>query len=79
MRIFYLPDRTEKTLINDFQNLVDMSTFLENGNILLKIRSRYMIFTQKGHFIDEVSFNVPSAGASNPANSRTDSIESTNK
>ena len=66
MRIFYLPDRTEKTLINDFQNLVDMSTFLENGNILLKIRDRFMIFTQRGHFIGQVSFNVSNADAPDP-------------
>ena len=58
-RIFYLPDSTEKTLINDFQNYVDMSTFLENGNILLKIKERYMVFTQRGKFIDEVEFDDP--------------------
>lgn len=44
-------------LINDFLNWVDMSTFLENGKILVKIRRRFMIFTGDGAFIDEVTFN----------------------
>ena len=34
-----------------------MSTFLENGKILVKIRRRFMIFTGDGAFIDEVDFN----------------------
>lgn len=37
MRIFYLPDTTERTLMNDFQNGADMSTFLQNGKILVKV------------------------------------------
>lgn len=51
------PDSTEKTLINDFQNYVDMSTFLEDGKILVKIRRRLMVFSGNGNFIDEVEFN----------------------
>lgn len=34
-----------------------MSTFLENGKIMIKIRRRFMIFTNDGAFIDEVEFN----------------------
>ena len=44
-------------LINDFLNWVDMSTFLENGKILVKIRRRFMIFTGDGNFIAETEFN----------------------
>ena len=36
MRIFYLPDSTERTLCNDYQNGCDMSTFLQNGKIMVK-------------------------------------------
>ena len=57
LRIFQLPDKTQKTLINDFQNFVDMSTFLQNGNILVKIRRRFMLFTADGGFIEEISFD----------------------
>jgi len=34
-----------------------MSTFLDNGKILIKIRRRFMIFTGDGAFIDECEFN----------------------
>jgi hypothetical protein len=57
LKIFQMPDETEKPLINDFLNWVDMSTFLEDGKIMIKIRRRYMIFTSDGAFIDEVEFN----------------------
>ena len=45
------------TLINDYLNWVDMSTFLEDGKILVKNRRRFMVFTNNGNFIDEVEFN----------------------
>lgn len=44
-------------LINDFLNWVDMSTFLEDGKILIKIRRRFMVFTAEGAFLDEVKFD----------------------
>ena len=34
-----------------------MSTFLESGKIMIKIRRRYMVFTSDGAFIDEIEFN----------------------
>lgn len=34
-----------------------MSSFLESGKIMIKIRRRFMIFTSDGAFIDEVEFN----------------------
>ena len=57
LRTFNIPDRACKTLVNDFQNYVDMSTFLENGYILLRCRTRFMIFTSTANFIQEVNFN----------------------
>ena len=44
-------------LINDFQEKVDMSTYLESGDILVKVFKRFMAFTANGCFIDEVEFN----------------------
>jgi hypothetical protein len=34
-----------------------MSSFLDDGKILVKIRRRFMVFTGNGDFIDEVEFN----------------------
>jgi hypothetical protein len=56
MKIVYLPNAYEKTIINDFQNGVDMSTFLANGNILLKIFHRFLVFSTDGAFISKVTF-----------------------
>lgn len=37
-------------------HLVDVSTFLGDGNILVKALRRYMIFNEYGQYIDEVDF-----------------------
>lgn len=34
-----------------------MSTFLEDGNILIRSRRRFMVFTKEGFFKDEITFN----------------------
>lgn len=57
-RIFNMPDRTQKTLLNDVQNLVDMSSFLPDGKILVRCRDRFMLYTENAVFIDEVNFNT---------------------
>ena len=54
--LFDLPDSVQKILINDFQNKTDMSTYVEGGKILVKVFKRFMVFTQKGEFVDEVEF-----------------------
>jgi hypothetical protein len=51
------PDSTSAVVVNDFQNFCDMSTFLENGLILVKLRRRFMVFNSNGSFIDEIEFN----------------------
>jgi hypothetical protein len=56
MHIFRLPDSQRQLLINDFQNLVDFSTFLNSGDILVKLASRFLVFNTSGEFIDEVIF-----------------------
>ena len=33
-----------------------MSTFLDNGDILVKCEERFLIYSNKGDFIDEVEF-----------------------
>ncbi len=43
--------------MNDFSNFVDMSTFLQGGQVLLRCRRRFMIFSSTGNYIDEVMFN----------------------
>ena len=55
--MFQRPNKVQKSLVNDFQNYVDMSTFLENGGILVNCRRRYMVFAGDGNFVDEVYFN----------------------
>lgn len=56
MVVYEKPDSAQKTLINDFMHLVDVSTFLGDGRILVKCLRRFMIFSPDGQFIDEVEF-----------------------
>jgi hypothetical protein len=56
MHIFRLPDSQKQLLINDFQNLVDFSTFLNSGDILVKLASRFLVFSILGEYIDEVTY-----------------------
>ena len=42
--------------MTDFEKKVDFSTFLNDGNILLKIGFRFLIFNEFGEFIDETDF-----------------------
>ncbi len=55
-----------------------MSTFLDNGKILIRARRRFMVFTSSGAFIDEVEFNntnaVPPSGGA-PATQTTSKEE----
>lgn len=56
MKIYEKPDSSQKTLINDFMHLVDVSTFLQDGKILVKALRRFMIFSDDAQYIDEVDF-----------------------
>lgn len=58
MRMFHLPDVVQKTLVNDRMNKVDMSTFMEDGDVLVKIGSRFLQFcAERGDFIGQLKFN----------------------
>jgi len=50
-----------------------MSTFLEDGNILIKIRARYMVYSQAGNFINEVKFDDTNLGKINKKNKPNES------
>lgn len=59
-RIISKPDCNNKNLIATAENRCDkceLSTFLENGDILLKVKHRFMIFNKNGDFIDQVTFS----------------------
>lgn len=51
-----LPDNKDIKLLRDFDNKVEMATFLESGKILVKIGNRFMVFDEYGVFIDEAEF-----------------------
>ena len=51
-----MPDSKTNVLISDINGKVDMSTFLHNGNILIKIAHRYLLFDSDGGFIDQIEF-----------------------
>ena len=44
MRVFRQPDSYVKVMINDYSNQVDLSSFVFDGKIIVKIRRRFMIF-----------------------------------
>lgn len=50
------PNSNQTSLIADFQDKCEMSTFMDNDNILIKVASRFVIFNKDSHFIDEVEF-----------------------
>jgi hypothetical protein len=51
------PDSAHKVILNDHSDWLDMSSFLDDGKILVKIRRRFMVFSRDGAFIDEVTFS----------------------
>jgi hypothetical protein len=44
------------SLIADYENQCEFSTFLWSGDILLKIRDRYLVFNKTGSFVYQVNF-----------------------
>jgi len=55
-RIYQQPDCQCTSLVADYEKQVDLTTFLDSGEILLKIKFRFMIFDKTGDFIDEIEF-----------------------
>ena len=63
MRIYHLPDVVQTTLLNDRQNKVQMSTFLEDGEIIVMVGNRFLHFcSERGDFIGQVRFNDEALG-----------------
>ena len=56
LRIYQLPHSQEVTLISDFHRKVELTTFLDSGNVLMKVANRYFIFDSFGGFMDEIEF-----------------------
>lgn len=50
LKVMTLPDSTTKTIMIDNMNKIDMSTFLQTGDILIRCSHRYLIFDQDGFF-----------------------------
>lgn len=56
--MYQLPNSTDITLAKTtWRKEVKMSTFLDNGNILIQLEYRYFIYDRNGNFIDEVDFD----------------------
>lgn len=51
VRFYQQPDSCDVTMIPDFQQQCEFSTFLWNGDILLQVRDRFMVFDQTGKFM----------------------------
>jgi len=56
MRLYQIPDSTAISLINNHDKKVDFTTFMEDGNILMKLGERFSMFNRDGIFMDEIEF-----------------------
>ena len=56
VKFYQQPDSYEVSLLADYKNKCEFSTFLKSGEILIKILDRYMVFDQWGSFIYQVTF-----------------------
>jgi hypothetical protein len=69
MRLYQIPDSTSISLINDHDNKIEFTTFLDDGKILMKIGHRYALFDSDGIFMDEIEFNFKDEQPSEAINS----------
>jgi len=58
MQVYQMPDSMNVTLIHDVEDAVELVTWLNEGNILLKIGNRFLLFNDCGNFIDEIEFRM---------------------
>jgi hypothetical protein len=56
IRSYMLPDNNDIYLLRDFNSKVELATFLDDSNILVKIADRFMVFDEHGEFKDEAEF-----------------------
>lgn len=69
MRIYQIPDSTSISLINDHEDMINFTTFMDNGNILMSVGHRFALFDSDGYFMDEIEFNHKEEEANNAVNS----------
>lgn len=55
-RFYQEPNSYQISLLADYENKCKFSTFLNSGEILVKIMDRYMMFEPEGKFIYQVTF-----------------------
>jgi len=52
-----LPDSHEQTLLLDFSNQSQFSTYLDNDMVLIGLNGRYILFNKDGKYINECIFD----------------------
>lgn len=57
IRILQKPDTAHDVVLNDPFGWLDLSSYLDDGRILIKVRRRFMVFSRNGAFLSEVSFS----------------------
>lgn len=55
--MFQLPDSTNVSLINDSDNEVTMTSFINEHFILLKLKHRFLVFDNEARFISQCIFD----------------------
>jgi hypothetical protein len=53
---YAVPHSKTGILLSDRNKKVSLSTFLDNGKILVQIAHRFFIFAKDGTFLDEIEF-----------------------
>ena len=58
MRLYQIPDSTSISLINNHDNKINFTSFMEDGNILMNVGHRFSMFDRDGIFMDEIEFET---------------------
>jgi hypothetical protein len=58
MRLYQLPDSTSISLINDHDNKINFTSFMDDGKILMNVGHRFSLFDRDGIFMDEIEFQT---------------------
>ena len=53
-----VPDAYDHTILLDFTRQAQFSTYLDEGKIMVGLNGRYLIFGERGQFINECSFDA---------------------
>lgn len=60
--ILQRPDTAHEVILNDPFAWLDLSSYLDDGKILMKVRRRFMVFSCDGAFLSEVTFSDADSG-----------------